>query len=154
MSHPETYYEAKAAVMATLRDVPYDDQLNALLVALGWEIPQRARDSHGHLIKVFRAPDVRDVLPPAFREAHPLREFSSLYSGVLVATSKADAADHTAPAGAYGSQRIAGIGELSPTDLRYPLAVAYPDKMVVTIEVNGRPRNERLLINLGSLVRR
>jgi hypothetical protein len=151
VSHPESYYEAKAIVLATLDHAPRDAQMDALLAGLGWPTPPRARDTSGRIVKVFHNDDLRPVLSEKFRKDHPAREFNSRYSGVVVAANKADAADKTQPPYAAGRYRTTGISELQPTDLRYPLAIENPDKVVIQIEIAGRPDGERILHPLSLL---
>lgn len=153
MSRPETYYEAKAAFLAAAdecREHLPANAVEALLAAVGWSAPAPARDSAGKLIKVFRVDDLLYVLPPSFRQEHPLDQ-GGRYTGVMVGTSKADVADRAVPTWAR-SGRMSGISAVAPTDLRYPLAVAYPHKIVVQREtVSGSPYGERHLVYLNSL---
>lgn len=152
MSHPETYYEAKAAFLAAAEECGEYLRPNAvevLLESLGWSAPGPAREA-GKLVKVFHVDDLRYVLPASFRQEHPLTKHAATYSGVMVGASKADVADRALPK-FVRSGRTRGISVVEPTDLRYPLAVAYPHKIVVQMESLGKPYGERHLVALSSL---
>lgn len=152
MSHPETYYEAKAAFLAAAEDAGEylrPNAVEALLESLGWTAPGPARDA-GKLVKVFHVEDLLYVLPSSFREEHPFTKSASCYSGVMVGASKTDVADRSLPK-FVRSGRARLIGVVAPTDLRYPLAVAYPHKIVVQLESFGTPYGERHMVPLSSL---
>lgn len=151
MSHPETYYDAKAVLLATARSASVylpGRATDEILAALGWPAPAPARDLNGRIVKVYSS-DLRLVLPNGFHEALG-RRFNSKYVGYIVGTSKQDVGDRTSSRHYTKSQRAMGITQVDPTDLMYPLAVAAPaDHAVIVIE-NGVD-NEPIVFPLADL---
>lgn len=155
MTHPETYYDAKRAVQAATKrhgDHLPERNLNQVLAALGWPVPEQARDEKGRIVKVFTVYDLRSVLPDAFQKEHALPGFNLRFSGTLVAASKKNAAEKTAPVWAQGRHNATeGIGLADPADPAYGLAVDNVDQVVIVVSASGAPDSEPILFPVADL---
>lgn len=153
MSHPETYYEAKAALLAaaaTASEHLSPRSVDSFLAALGWAAPAPAREN-GRLVKVYAAYDLRTVLPDEFRKTHIVPGYNLRFEGVFIAASKRDAGEKSLPSWVTGRDLTAGISEVDPTDLRYPLAIENRDQVVITVSASGSPDSAPILFPLHRL---
>lgn len=156
MSHPETYYDAKRALLDTAakkREHLAPAAVEAILAALGWPQPEPVRDERGRVVKVYST-DLRHALPKAFIEAHRdgRRTYNTKHVGYIVGTSKQDVGDRTTSTHWVKSQRVSGVFQIDPTDLAYPLAAAAPaDHAVIIITGDGAPPSAPILFPLADL---
>jgi hypothetical protein len=152
MTHPESYYDAKRALLVKAHDLAptygyYDLAKNIphILAALGWDEPQPATDDRGKPVKVWRLPvkgalpgDVHQRLADASHErakANRVRwDFEP--KGVVIAATKAAALDlvYGPDRKSYSRPKTTDVGEVAPTDLAYEAAAFVgPGWVVVTV---------------------
>lgn len=141
------FYAAKRAArdaIDTARhgvDQVSDRSIETILAAVGITTPGYAHDERGRKIKVYGA-DVGLVLPPDVRDRCKIGPRTSYNDrgtvpGVTVAPTMKAARERTAPAYARGSRKYGSqVHEVDPSDLRYPIAVANPDAIIVTTDLS------------------
>lgn len=116
-----------------------------VLDALGYQTPERARVD-GRLVKVY----VTEAVYLGHEQTAEYRGTRSVYEpsvpGVVVASSKKDAALRAGAPEHHLSGIVRVTGEIDPSDVRYEIAVSNPDKIVVTM--GGSEFGEPLLLDL------
>jgi hypothetical protein len=149
MTHPESYYDAKRALLAKAKTMPvrgYDLErvIPEALAALGWDEPQPATDGQGKPLKVWRLP-VKSALPSNVHQrladtsheraiANRVRwDFEP--TGVAIAPTKTAALDlvHGPDRKSHSRPKTTDVGEVAPTDLAYEAAVFVGPGWVVVI---------------------
>lgn len=149
MTHPRSYYDAKRALLAKAKTMPFrgydlERVIPEALAALGWDEPQPATDDQGKPLKVWRLP-VRNALPNdvyqrlADASHEPAKANRQRWdfepTGVVIAPTKTAALDliHGPDRKSYSRPKTTAVWEVAPTDLAYEAASAVGPTWVVVI---------------------
>lgn len=141
-AHPESYYDAKRALLTAApvgKRGSYElrEAIPKVLAALGWADPEPAKDERGKAVKVF-AVEVRMVLPGELREewnaldrdaaSRISRSYDPSTTAFIVAANKSAAIDtvYGADRTRWSRPKTSEVGEVAPTRLGYEAAVSAP----------------------------